>query len=127
MPHATPELRRLRIEAVVTTGEFAKLANYNRNAYSNVEHGHRVASPEAFQVFAEVLSQKLSDRRRHPVHIDARTLYASDDRARRPPGDLAAKDPDDDEHEHTDAGTGPPNRNDSTGPGRHNPDMRAAS
>lgn len=79
MPFATPELRRLRIEAVVMTGSFAELVEYNRNAYSNVEHGHRVASPEFFQRCAEVLSEKLTERRKRAVRVSADVLYAKDD------------------------------------------------
>lgn len=108
MPQSLPSLQRLRRRARVKPGQFAEMVGASRSHYSNVEYGRKVGSPELFESCAAVLSDLLGEP------ISAEDL-------------MAAKDPDDDEHEHTDAGTGPPNRNDSTGPGRHNPGMRAAS
>lgn len=69
-----------------------------RVAYSLVENGHRSASKELFGRCAARLSELLGQS------IDPKILMADPE--------------DEDEHVHTDAGTGPPNRNDSTGPGR---------
>lgn len=110
MPHASPNLRRLRQRTGTKTGPWADAVDYNRNQYVNVESGRRSASPEFFARCAIRLTQLLGER------IDPEVLMATGD-----------EDDSDSEHEHTDAGTGPPNRGDSTGPGRLHPGMRAAS
>lgn len=79
----------------------------HRSAYSLVENGHRSASKELFGRCAALLTELLGEK------VD--------------PDDLMVAQGDDDEHEHTDAGSGPPTRGDSTGPGRLHPGMRAAS
>lgn len=103
MPHASPELRRLRIKTGVKAGEWAQRVHVHRVSYAQVEGGRYPGSAELFSRCAALLTELLGE----PVDADRLMVRAAD--------------PDDeDEHEHTDAGTGPPNRNDSTGPGRHN-------
>lgn len=105
MPLSSPNLRRLRIRSGVKPGTFAEMVGAARSHYSNMEHGRVVGSPELFGRCATVLTRLLSER----VEVDE--LMAS------------TSEPDEEEeHEHTDAGTGPPNRGDSTGPGRLRPD-----
>lgn len=106
MPHAAPLLRSLRQKTGIKPGPWADAVEYDRSQYSHVEAGRRSAGSELYGRCARLLAEHLG------IDID--------------PDDLMSKDPDD-EDVHTDAGTGPPNRNDSTGPGRHNPGMRAAS
>ncbi len=109
MPPASSDLRRLRLRTGIKSGQWAEHVQMNRTAYVNVENGHKPGSPELFARCAALLTQLLGE----PVEAGQLMVRAAD--------------PDDeDEHVHTDAGTGPPNRNDSTGPGRHH-DMRAAS
>lgn len=109
MPHATPLLRSLRQKTGVKPGPWADAVEYDRSQYSHVESGRRSAGSELYGRCARLLAEHLG--------IDVE------------PGDLMAADPEgeEEEHEHTDAGTGPPNRGDSTGPGRVHPGMRAAS
>lgn len=109
MPLSSPNLRSLRIRSGVKPGAFAEMVGAARSHYSNMEHGRVVGSPELFGRCATVLTRLLSER----VEVD--DLMAA-----------TSSEPDEeDEHEHTDAGTGPPNRGDSTGPGRLHPSGQA--
>lgn len=108
MPHASPTLRQLRVRAGIKPGPWAEKVQMHRAAYSLVENGHRSASPEFFARCATRLTEVLG------VDVE--------------PEHLIAKDPDsDDEDDEQGAGSGPPNRRDSTGPGRLQPGVRAAS
>lgn len=106
MPHAAPLLRSLRQKTGIKPGPWADAVGYDRSQYSHVESGRRSAGSELYGRCARLLAEHLG--------FDVN------------PDDLMAAEPDnEDEHGHTDAGTGPPNRGDSTGPGRHN--LRRAS
>jgi transcriptional regulator with XRE-family HTH domain len=77
MPKATPLLRELRQSTGLKPGQWAEAVEYNRNAYSNVEHGHRPASPEFFARCAALLTKELG------VHVFAKDLMeAGDGRSR---------------------------------------------
>lgn len=108
MPQASPELRRLRVRTGIKAGEWAQRVRMHRVSYAQVEGGRNPGSPELFSRCAALLSELLGEA------VDPARLML---------------DPEDEEedHEHTDAGTGPPNRGDSTGPGRLRPDLREAS
>lgn len=111
MPLSSPNLQRLRIRTGVKPGRFAQMVGAARSHYSNVEYGRKVGSPELFGRCAATLSRLLD------MSVEPEELMVA----------KGEDDEDADEHEHTDAGTGPPNRGDSTGPGRLHPGMRAAS
>lgn len=103
MPFSSPNLRRLRVRSGVKPGRFAEMVQASRSHYLNVERERVVGSPELFGRCATKLTELLGDR------VETDELIAATD----PTED------NDEEHEHTDAGTGPPNRGDSTGPGRY--------
>ena len=85
-----PLLRHLRQRTSIKPGPWADLLEYDRSAWSNVEHGHRPASPEVFARCAALLTEHLG------ASVDPDDLMDAGKGKRRPPtkpkkrGDLRA-------------------------------------